>query len=58
MLMGCQNSSTGYRDHWRLIENYPHASFMVLDKVGHNLEIEQPELFTALVKEWFERVVK
>jgi pimeloyl-ACP methyl ester carboxylesterase len=56
LLMGRQDASVGYRDHWKLLENYPHASFLILDKAGHNLEIEQPELFTALVKEWFSRV--
>jgi pimeloyl-ACP methyl ester carboxylesterase len=55
MLMGRQDASVGYRDHWRFIENFPHASFVVLDRAGHNLEIEQPELFSALVKEWLER---
>lgn len=58
MLMGRQDSATGYRDHWQLIENYPHASFVVLDRAGHNLEIEQDELFRPLVKEWLNRVSK
>jgi pimeloyl-ACP methyl ester carboxylesterase len=57
MLMGRQDSATGYRDHWKLIENYPHASFVILDRAGHNLEIEQAGLFTELVKEWLERVL-
>jgi pimeloyl-ACP methyl ester carboxylesterase len=58
MLMGRQDASVGYRDHWRFLENFPHASFVVLDKAGHNLEIEQPELFNALVEDWLVRVVK
>jgi len=56
MLMGRQDCSVGYRDQWRLLENYPRASFAVLDKAGHNLQIEQDVLFAALVKEWLERV--
>jgi pimeloyl-ACP methyl ester carboxylesterase len=55
MVMGHQDASVGYRDHWKVLENFPHASFVVLDKAGHNLEIEQPELFNSLVKEWFLR---
>jgi pimeloyl-ACP methyl ester carboxylesterase len=55
-LMGRQDASVGYRDHWRLLENYPHASFVVLDRAGHNLEIEQSVLFNALVIEWLERI--
>jgi hypothetical protein len=28
----------------------------VLDRAGHNLQIEQSRLFTALVHEWLDRV--
>jgi pimeloyl-ACP methyl ester carboxylesterase len=57
MVMGRQDSIVGYRDHWQLIENYSRASFVILDKAGHNLQIEQDLLFTALVEEWLERVL-
>jgi pimeloyl-ACP methyl ester carboxylesterase len=56
MLMGRQDCSVGYRDIWRVIENYPRASFVILDKAGHNLQIEQDVLFTGLVTEWLNRV--
>lgn len=56
ILMGRQDSMVGYSDHWQLIENFPRASFVILDKAGHNLQIEQDVLFPALVKEWLERV--
>ena len=56
IVMGRQDSVVGYRDHWQLIENFPRASFMILDKAGHNLQIEQDVLFTAMVKEWLDRV--
>ena len=56
MLLGRQDSSVGYKDAWSILDNYPRATFAVLDKAGHNLQIEQEELFTALVKEWLERV--
>jgi pimeloyl-ACP methyl ester carboxylesterase len=55
-VLGRQDSVVGYRDQWPLIENFPRASFVILDKAGHNLQIEQPALFAALVKEWLERV--
>ncbi len=56
MIMGRQDSVVGYRDHWQILENYPRASFVILDKAGHNLQIEQDILFTELVKEWLNRV--
>ena len=55
-LLGRQDSSTGYRDAWGLLEHYPRATFAVLDRAGHNAQIEQPELFQALVGEWLDRV--
>jgi pimeloyl-ACP methyl ester carboxylesterase len=57
MVMGRQDSVVGYRDHWQILENYPRASFVILDKAGHNLQIEQDILFDALVKEWLDRVL-
>jgi len=56
-LAGRQDSSVGYSDLGKIVELYPRASFCVLDKAGHNLQIEQPELFSALVREWLERVL-
>lgn len=56
MVMGRQDNLVGYRDQWDLIENFPRASFVVLDKAGHNMQIEQETVFHALVKEWLERM--
>ncbi|MFF1355998.1 alpha/beta fold hydrolase [Streptomyces sp. NPDC058297] len=39
-----------------LLPAYPRASFAVLDLAGHNLQIEQPALFAALVVRWLDRV--
>ncbi|WP_437855894.1 alpha/beta fold hydrolase [Sorangium sp. So ce363] len=56
MLVGRQDCVTGYRDLWGILETYPRASFVLLDRAGHNLQTEQPALFEAAVKEWLERV--
>jgi pimeloyl-ACP methyl ester carboxylesterase len=56
LLLGRQDSSVGYQDAWRILENYPRATFAVLDRAGHNLPIEQPQIFNALVGEWLDRV--
>jgi hypothetical protein len=55
--MGKQDSIVGYSDFGDFLKNYPRASFVVLDNAGHNLQIEQPELFYCLTKEWLERVI-
>ena len=36
MLTGRQDASVGYYDQWNILENYNRASFIVLDKAGHN----------------------
>ena len=56
ILAGRQDSVVGYRDTWAILENYPRGSFVVLDRAGHCLEIEQEGLFRALVNEWLDRV--
>jgi pimeloyl-ACP methyl ester carboxylesterase len=56
ILTGRQDSSVGYRDAWQILENYPRGTFAVLDRAGHNLQIEQETLFNALINEWLDRV--
>lgn len=55
-LLGRQDSIVGYRDSWKIIENYPRATFAILDTAGHLLQIEQEELFNSLTNEWLNRV--
>lgn len=56
ILTGRQDDSVGYLDQFALLPHYPRASFAVLDVAGHNLQIEQPELFDALMLDWLDRV--
>jgi len=56
ILAGRQDASVGYRDAWRILEQYPRATFAVLDRAGHNLQIEQATLFSVLMSEWLDRV--
>lgn len=56
MMMGKQDNVCGYRDAWEILENFPRATFAVLDRAGHGLAAEQRELFDALVSEWLDRV--
>jgi pimeloyl-ACP methyl ester carboxylesterase len=56
ILTGRQDSMVGYRDAWGLLERYPRATFVTLDRAGHALAEEQPTLFRVLVHEWLDRV--
>ncbi len=56
ILTGRQDHVVGYRDAWRILENYPRGTFAVLDRAGHNVHIEQSRIFDALIGEWLDRV--
>lgn len=56
LVTGRQDSTVGYSRAWELLEQYPRATFAVLDRAGHALPHEQPELLRALVVEWLDRV--
>ena len=55
IITGRQDSSTGYRDSWQLLEQYPRATYVVLDRAGHYLE-EKEEINKVLIHEWLDRV--
>lgn len=55
-LTGRHDNWCGYREAYRLLDNYPRASFAVLDRAGHALAVEQKTLFRALANEWLDRV--
>jgi len=56
VLLGRFDTEVGYRDALKVIENYPRATYAILDKAGHSLSWEQSELFATLVKDWLKRV--
>lgn len=56
IVVGKQDNSVGYRDAWKMIDQFPRTTFAVLDKAGHLLGLEQEGLFRALADEWLQRV--
>ncbi|MEU5870811.1 alpha/beta hydrolase [Glycomyces sp. NPDC047369] len=56
IVTGRQDDNTGYADVYALLEHYPRATFAVLDRAGHNLQLEQPQLLDAFLDEWLDRV--
>ena len=56
VVTGRQDSTVGYAGAWDLLDQFPRATFAVLDRAGHALPHEQPELLRALVTEWLDRV--
>lgn len=56
ILCGRQDICVGYKDHLKLIESYPRSTFGLVDMAGHNLQIEQKEIFDSLMDNWLERI--
>lgn len=56
LFMGRQDAICGYHDAWGLIEDYVRGTFVVVDRAGHLLMVEQKSLFEGLLNEWLDRV--
>ncbi|WP_156830172.1 alpha/beta fold hydrolase [Paenibacillus sp. HW567] len=56
ILTGRQDSMTGFKDAWKLLDTYTHATFAVLDRAGHNLHLEQEGHLGVMAREWLDRV--
>lgn len=56
ILAGRHDDVVGYRDSLRLLELYPRASFVVLDRGTHFLPVDEGDLVEGLVLDWLRRV--
>jgi pimeloyl-ACP methyl ester carboxylesterase len=55
IITGRQDAMAGYRDSWNIVENYPRATYVVLDRAGHFME-ESASLVKVLMNDWLDRV--
>ena len=46
----------GYDGAYRQLDEYPFATFAVLDGAGHGLTVERESLYHALVHDWLDRI--
>jgi pimeloyl-ACP methyl ester carboxylesterase len=56
IILGRQDSMSGYLDGIDLFPQYPRASLAVLDAAGHAVAWERPEVFQSLIKDWLDRL--
>lgn len=47
-----QDTEVGYKDQFDLMKIYPNSTYCAVESAGHNLQIEQPEIFEGIVKNW------
>ena len=58
IVTGRQDAITGYADAWPLLDDYPRATYAVLDRADHDLPIQNEALYRALVSDWLDRMAK
>jgi uncharacterized protein YndB with AHSA1/START domain len=56
IIAGRQDSGVGYWRAAQLIPAYPRATFAVLDRAGHGLNLEQEAIFNQLSNDWLNRI--
>ncbi|KAK4579804.1 hypothetical protein LTR86_000005 [Recurvomyces mirabilis] len=58
IVAGRQDDVVGYKDGWNLLPSYPRATYIVMDRAGHGLPVDDIEtrLFHTLVQDWLDRV--
>ena len=56
IVVGRQDSISGYRDGIDLMHRFPRATLAVLDTAGHGLAWERPDVFQSLVRDWLDRI--
>ncbi|MCG8689062.1 MAG: alpha/beta hydrolase [Desulfobacterales bacterium] len=56
ILTGRYDVAVGYEDAWKILHRFPDADFLVLNRAGHLLHMEQPDLFNTHVRTWLDRI--
>ena len=57
ILLGRQDHIVGYRNAWQILENFPRATFALLDQAGHGIAVmEQIQVSQSLINDWLDRV--
>ncbi len=49
IIAGRRDTTVGYRDAWSILDSYPRATFVALDRADHGWPMETPNLLPALI---------
>ncbi|MCP3940701.1 MAG: alpha/beta hydrolase [Desulfobacteraceae bacterium] len=56
ILLGRHDVAVGYKDAWKVYDNFSDATLVILGRCGHCLQMEQPDLFNAHVLAWLDQI--
>ena len=54
MLLGRNDTVVGWRDQLDLAEHYPNATIAIVDRCGHNVHLEHPDLTHHHLHTWLD----
>lgn len=57
ILLGRHDVAVGYKDAWKIYDNFSDATLVVLGRSGHCLQMEQRELFENHVRSWLDQIL-
>jgi pimeloyl-ACP methyl ester carboxylesterase len=55
-IAGRQDNIVGYKDIFPILNTFPRATLVVVDRAGHSVSIEQESIVQALLNNWLDRV--
>ena len=55
-LLGRQDAPFRYQAYWKMLDDFPRATYAILDGAGHGIWSDRTELTSALVSDWLGRV--
>ena len=58
IVTGRQDTMTGYADAWSILDDYPRATYAVLDQEDHGLPVRRHAVYRALVGDWLDRMAE
>lgn len=56
ILLGRQDAEVGFEDQYNMYKSFSRSTIQILDKAGHNLQIERNSIFAISFIDWLERV--
>lgn len=56
VITGMQDNCVGFEDSWNVLKHLPQLDFIKVDNAGHNLQIEQENIFNSSFCNWLEKL--
>jgi pimeloyl-ACP methyl ester carboxylesterase len=56
LLFGRQDARFRYQKYWKMLPDFPRATYAILDGAGHTLWDDRRDLASALVRDWLDRI--